>query len=191
MASGEKKALVILAAGAEEMETVITTDVLRRAKITVVLAGLDSSEPVECSRKVKIVPDMSLDEAIQGGPYDVVVLPGGAGGAKRLAESAKVKQLLQQQEGASRYVAAVCAAPTALLSHGIAKGKQITSHPSVKQVLEDSGNYTYSEARVCKDGTTITSRGPGTCFEFALSIVEAVVGAGMAKEIAGPMVLPE
>ena len=55
-----KKALVILAPGAEEMETVISVDVLRRAKIDVTLAGLDGNEPVECSRSVKIVPDVSL-----------------------------------------------------------------------------------------------------------------------------------
>ena len=63
----EKRALVILAPGAEEMETVISTDVLRRAKINVTLAGLDSAEPVECSRGVRIIPDKSLDEAMQGG----------------------------------------------------------------------------------------------------------------------------
>ena len=187
----EKKALVILAPGAEEMETVITTDVLRRAKINVTVAGLDSSEPVECSRKVKIVPDTSLDEAIKSGPYDVVVLPGGGGGSKKLSESDTVKQLLQSQEASGGFVAAVCAAPTALLAHGVAKGKQITSHPAVKQAMEESGQYTYTEARVCQDGTTITSRGPGTCFEFALSIVAALVGESVAKEIAGPMILPQ
>jgi len=72
-----RKALVILAAGAEEMETVISTDVMRRAKIDVTLAGLESDQPVTCSRGVKIVPDKSLDEAAKEGPYDVVVLPGG------------------------------------------------------------------------------------------------------------------
>ena len=121
MSSAEKKALVILASGAEEMETVISTDVLRRAKINVILAGLDSAEPVECSRKVRIVPDMSLDEALTKGPFDVVVLPGGLGGSKQLAASDKVKQVLQTQETAGGFVAAVCAAPSALLAHGIAK----------------------------------------------------------------------
>lgn len=119
--STDKKALVILAPGAEEMETVITADVLRRAKISVTLAGLDSSHPVECSRSIRIVPDMSLNEAIEGGPYDVVVLPGGLGGSKRLAESNMVKTVLQTQEAAGGFIAAVCAAPSALLSHGISK----------------------------------------------------------------------
>ena len=117
----EKRALVILAPGAEEMETVISTDVLRRAKINVTLAGLDSAEPVICSRNVCIVPDMSLDDAVLRGPYDIVVLPGGLGGSKRLADSEKVKSVLISQESAGGFVAAVCAAPSALLSHGISK----------------------------------------------------------------------
>lgn len=66
---------------------------------------------------------------------------------------------------------------------------QVTSHPCVQQQLEESGDYLYSEAVVCRDGTTITSRGPGTCFEFALAIVRALVGEQVAKDIAGPMML--
>ena len=187
----ERKALLILAQGAEEMETVITADVLRRAKIKVVIAGLDSADPVECSRQVKIVPDTSLDEALQQGPYDVIVLPGGAGGAKRLSESEKVKQALQAQESSGNYIAAVCAAPTALMAHGVAKGKEITSHPSVKAALEGSGSYRYTEARVSRDGSVITSRGPGSCFEFALAIVAALAGEETVKDISKPMMLPQ
>lgn len=131
-----KKALVILSPGAEEMETVISVDVLRRAKISVTLAGIASSEPVTCSRDVRIVPDMSLEEAATKGPYDVIVLPGGLGGSKKLAESQRVKELLEAQEKSGQYIAAVCAAPSALLAHGIAKVRRnwrlamrITSRP--------------------------------------------------------------
>lgn len=188
--SAGKKALVILSEGAEEMETVISVDVMRRAKIEVTLAGLDSSSPVTCSRRVRILPDASLEEASTKGPYDVVVLPGGLGGSKNLAQSQKVKEILEAQEKAGRYIAAVCAAPCALLSHGIAKGKQLTSHPSIQKDLEESKDYSYSEARVCQDGTIITSRGPGSSFEFALAIVTALVGEQVAYDIAGPMMLP-
>ena len=116
-----KKALVILSPGAEEMETVISVDVLRRAKISVTVAGIDSSAPITCSRDVRILPDMSLEEAATKGPYDVVVLPGGLGGSKRLSESTMVKDVLESQEKVGGFIAAVCAAPSALLSHGIAK----------------------------------------------------------------------
>jgi protein DJ-1 len=52
----------------------------------VTLAGIAGSDPVICSRQVKIVPDKSLEDALKAGPYDVVVCPGGLGGAKNLSE---------------------------------------------------------------------------------------------------------
>lgn len=76
------------------------------------------------------------------------------------------------------------------LSLSLPQGKQVTSHPCVQQQLEQSGDYCYSEARVCQDGTVITSRGPGSCFEFALAIVTALVGEQVARDVAGPMMLP-
>lgn len=85
-------------------------------------------------------------------------------------------------------MAAVSDGPLALVSHGISKGKQLTSHPSARDTIV-AAEYGYSEARVCKDGTTITSRAAGTCFEFALAIVEALVDAETAKSIAEPMLV--
>jgi protein DJ-1 len=75
------KALVFLAEGAEEMETVITVDILRRAGIEVTLAGVNGDQTVTCSRNVKIVPDCSL-EKVSSSQFDAVVLPGGLKGAE-------------------------------------------------------------------------------------------------------------
>ena len=49
-------------------------------------------------------------------------------------------------EKENRLVAAVCAAPTALLAHGVFKGKRVTSYPAFKGKLETE--YEYSEAEV-------------------------------------------
>ena len=90
------KALVLLAQGAEEMEAVISIDVLRRGGIDVTVAGLDGTGPVRCSRGVVITPDVALDDV--EGEFDVLVLPGGAEGAQRLAQSDQVGELLREQE---------------------------------------------------------------------------------------------
>lgn len=45
--------------------------------------------------------------------------------------------------------------------------------------------------RVVVDGKTITSRGPGTSLEFALSLVHHLFGKEKADEVAKPMVIPD
>ena len=68
--------LIPLAQGCEELEAVTIIDLLRRANIEVVVAGLQAG-PVKASRGTTLLPDMSLDEALQR-DYDMLVLPGGA-----------------------------------------------------------------------------------------------------------------
>eukprot|EP00794_Sanderia_malayensis_P015274 gene15274-16850_t len=181
-----KKALVILAKGAEEMEAVIAIDVLRRGKVDAVVAGLHGDEVVTCSRGVLIKPDISLQEAKAKGLYDAVVLPGGLEGAKNLAESAVVKEVLNAHEKEGKLLAAICAGPTAFVSHGIGVGKKITSHPGVKDKFP---GYEYKEETVVTDGNLITSRGPGTAFDFALAIVANLHGDDLVTEMKKPMLL--
>ena len=150
------------------------------------MAGLDGDAAIRCSRGVVITPDVAVDEVV--GEFDVLVLPGGAEGAKRLAASKKVGELLTDQERNGRMVAAICAAPIALRAHGVVEGRKLTSHPSVKPMLEDWGQY--SEHPVEADGNLITSRGPGTAFPFALRIVGALTDAERMVAVRAPMMFP-
>ncbi|NP_001268568.1 Parkinson disease protein 7 homolog [Mesocricetus auratus] len=186
-----KRALVILAKGAEEMETVIPVDIMRRAGIKVTVAGLAGKDPVQCSRDVMICPDTSLEDAKKQGPYDVVVLPGGNLGAQNLSESPVVKEILKEQESRKGLIAAICAGPTALLAHEIGFGSKVTTHPGAKDKMMNGSHYSYSESRVEKDGLILTSRGPGTSFEFALAIVEALSGKEAADQVKAPLVLKD
>jgi protein DJ-1 len=185
------RALVILAEGAEEMEATIVVDVLRRAEIDVVVAGLDGADPVRCSRGVRIVPDTALanvkDAKDAKGVFDAIVLPGGKGGADKLAASSAVGDLLRAQVEAGRTVAAICAAPIALRSHGVFAGKRMTCHPSVNDVVSAHGDLV--EEAVVEDGQLVTSRGPGTAFLFALALVERLRGAEVAAKVKAPMML--
>ncbi|ELW65709.1 Protein DJ-1 [Tupaia chinensis] len=146
-----KRALVILAKGAEEMETVIPVDIVRRAGIKVTVVGLAGKDPVQGSRDVVICPDASLKDAKREGPYDVVVLPGGNLGAQNLSESAAMKEILKEQEKQKGLIAAICAGPTTLLAHEIGFGSKVTTHPLAKDKMMNGSHYTYSENRVEKD----------------------------------------
>lgn len=184
----EKTALVIVTNGSEEMETVITVDVLRRTGVKVTLAGLNGNEPVKCSRAVTLVPDDSLESATKSGLFDAVILPGGLDGSEAFAASAAVGQVLKAHEEGGKIVATICAATIALKSHGIAVGKKVTSYPSKADVFKDT-SYIYLEDRVVQDGQIITSRGPGTAFEFGLAIATNLVGEEKAAEVGRGMLL--
>ena len=186
MSAPDKTALVLLAAGAEEMEVSIIVDVLRRGGLKVTLAGVAGSGPVVCSRGLRLVPDVALGDV--AGSFDAVVLPGGAQGAENLGNSPLVGRHLKTQWQRGRIVAAVCAAPLALLRHEIGLGQTLTSHPSVAGSL--SSAYTFSSDRVVESGFLITSQGPGTCFEFALRLLRRLRGPEVEREVAGPLLLP-
>ncbi|KAH8381762.1 hypothetical protein KR009_000031 [Drosophila setifemur] len=182
-----KSALIILAPGAEEMEFIIAADVLRRAGIKVTVAGLNDSEPVKCSRDVLILPDTSLAK-VSADKFDVVVLPGGLGGSNAMGESSAVGDLLKKQESSGGLIAAICAAPTVLAKHGIASGKSLTSYPSMKAQLVDKYSYV-DDKNVVQDGNLITSRGPGTAYDFALKIAEELAGKDKVQEVAKGMLV--
>lgn len=62
---------------------------------------------------------------------------------------------------------------------------QATCHPSFSEKL---ANQEATGSTVVQDGQATTSRGPGTCFEFALSLVEQLYGKEKMDEISKPLV---
>ncbi|KAK9833342.1 hypothetical protein WJX81_008205 [Elliptochloris bilobata] len=186
--AASKRVLVPIGTGSEEMEAVIIIDVLRRAGAEVTVASVEDNMQVDMSRGVKLVAD-KLIGSCSNEEYDVIALPGGNGGAERLRDSQELEALIEQQRGAGRRWAAVCASPAVVFqSKGWLEGKKATCHPAFVDRLADSSE---ADARVVVDGLLTTSRGPGTSFEFALALVEQLYGKDKAEEVAQPMVLPQ
>lgn len=165
------RVLVPLAEGFEELEAITVIDLLRRAGIEVITAGLQDG-PVRASRKTTVLPDTTLDEALSS-DYDMVVLPGGLPGADNLAADERVSTLLRQMAEDGRYTAAICAAPKVLAGAGLLEGKRATAFPGV---LDGALDVIADEAIVVKDGKILTSRGPGTAMDFALALIEELIG---------------
>jgi len=167
------RVLVPLASGCEELEAVTIIDLLVRAGIEVVSAGLEPG-PVHCSRGVIILPDTTLDEALRH-DFDMVVLPGGLPGADHLDADPRIHSLLKDMAAQGKYTAAICAAPKVLASCGLLAGRRATAYPGTLEKL-DLPDTTKDPAAVVIDGTVITSRGPGTAMDFALILIETLLG---------------
>lgn len=179
------KVLVPLADGCEELEAVTLIDLLRRAGIEVVVAGLKPGI-VKASRGVLLVPDMTLDLALQDS-YDMVVLPGGMPGATHLKEDPRILDLIRRMAATGKYMAAICAAPIVLLEAGVLAGKQATCYPGILDAMNPP-DVCVSPAPVVVDGPVITSRGPGTAMDFALTLIEMLAGADVRAKVEAGLV---
>ena len=166
--------VVLLAPGFEEIETVTIVDVFRRAGITTVLAGI-SNPPIPGGHGIKVMPDASLDEI---GEYDAVVLPGGNPGYLNLERDQRVLKLIQEAYSSGKYIGAICAAPHVLGEAGIMKGVTATCYPGI-----EVKGARHVDQRVVQHGKIITSQGPGTAMDFALSLVEVLTTEQNAQEV--------
>lgn len=179
------RVLVPLAPGCEELEAVTIIDLLRRAGIEVVAAGLEPGI-VKASRGTQLVPDTTLDSVLKD-DFDMIALPGGMPGAQHLKEDARVQELLKRMAAQNKYTAAICAAPVALAEAGLLSGRKATSYPGALEKLGLADVSLQREA-VVTDGKVITSRGPGTAMDFALELIETLVGKGKRQEVEAGLV---
>jgi len=174
------RVLVPLAPGCEELEAVTIIDLLRRARIEVVVAGL-AGGPVKGSRGTVLVPDTTLESALAQ-DYDMVVLPGGQPGATNLENDARVLALLKKMAAAGKYTAAICAAPKVLAVAGLLDGKYATSYPGAVDVTKFPRVRLETKA-VVRDGAVLTSRGPGTAMDFALTLIETLADRATRDQV--------
>ena len=178
-----KKALIAIADGSEDLETVTMIDVLRRAEIEVTVASVQELK-VTCSRGTKLEADTTIGHCLNN-QYDLVAIPGGLPGADNLRQSGKLKELLLKQRDSNRYHAAICAAPALVFKpHGLLESKKATCYPAFSEKLENSFS---DSSTVIVDGFCVTSQGPGTALDFSLKLVELLVGKEKAQEIAEAM----
>ena len=182
----KKTVLIVLADGFEEIEAVTPIDILRRAGMEVVIAGLEKRQ-VKGARGVEVSADLLL--ADYKDTPDTVVLPGGPG-AEKLARSVAVRKLILRVQKADKLIAAICAAPALVLPEsGVLDGKKATCYPGYEDRLGKS--TVFLAERVVTDGKVITSRGPGSAMEFALEIVRHLAGEGAAREVSDKILAAE
>jgi 4-methyl-5(b-hydroxyethyl)-thiazole monophosphate biosynthesis len=185
MATHVASVLIPLAPGFEDLEAVTLSDLLRRAGIEVVVAGLQRGL-IRGSRGIRIEPDAYLDDVLTR-DFDLIALPGGLPGAEHLRDDARVQALLKKMAAAGRYTTAICAAPMALAQAGLLDGKQATAYPGVLDSLQLPHTRSLGDA-VVVDGKVVTSQGPGTAMDFALTLIELLVGSAMRHQVEAGLV---
>lgn len=176
-----KRVIGILENGFEEIEVIAPVDLLRRAGIEVVMAGVSARE-VSGKCGVRVTADALL-ERVSGDDFDALFLPGGPA-VMELRKNAGVIGLIRSFHRAGKPIAAICAAPLLLHDAGLLEGKVFTAHFSTACELPG-----ITGGRVEFDAKLLTSRGAGTALEFGLALVEILMGAGAKDEVAAAIMV--
>jgi protease I len=110
----------------------------------------------EKSAKVRV--DRTLEQA-RPDQYDALVLPGGALNADYARALPKVRQFINEMDRAGKPMAAICHAPWELISAEVARGRKMTSWPTIQDDIRNAGAE-WVDAEVVVDQNLVTSRGP-------------------------------
>ena len=180
------KVLMPLAHGFEEIEALTIVDILRRAEIDIVIAGLLPG-PVVGAHNISIAPDTTID-TVTAGAFDMIVLPGGQPGTDNLNADLRIHTLLKDFSANGKLIGAICAAPIVLAAAGLLSDKKVTCYPSY---IANLNGAHYVDRPVVWDGNLITSGGPGTATNFGLEIAARLAGTHIADEIAKAMLVQQ
>lgn len=174
-----KKAVVFFADGTEECEALLVVDLLRRAKVQVVVASASGRLELVSSHGIRVTAD-ALAEEVDCADVDLVVLPGGIPGTPNLAANPAVTAAVTACAQAGKKVAAICAAPSILAQLGLLEGRQATAHAAFQDQLAGAAVL---DQEVVVDGNITTSYGLGGAIPFALELVRQLAGEAEADRI--------
>lgn len=172
-------ALIFLAPGYEEVEMLTVVDMVRRAGLVIDMVSITDTLEVTSSHNVTIKADKLFKEA----DFDsakMIILPGGIPGTPNLLAYKPLTDKILEFKENGKLLSAVCAAPTVYGQLGILKGHKATCYPGQEVNLNCAE---YLTEPVVIDGQFTTSRGMGTCIEFAGAIIAALKDKATADAV--------
>ncbi|GAB1477188.1 DJ-1/PfpI family protein [Bacillota bacterium] len=179
------KVYVHLATGFEEIEAVTVIDVLRRAGIDTESVSVTGDLSVKGAHGITVEADLLFDSADYKN-CGMIVLPGGMPGTTNLGAHEGLMREIRAFAAQGKYLAAICAAPMVFGEAGLLQGKKAVIYPGMEAHLKGA---LVGKGAVESDDKIITSKGPGTAYDFAFAIVETIKGAEAAAVLRKAMIL--
>ncbi len=173
--SNAKRIAILATDGYEQSELMEPRALLKKAGFTV---DVISPEPGEIRGwKGKdwgdsVEVDVELAKA-KASDYHALVLPGGVINPDKLRMDKAAVEFIRAFDKAGKPLAAICHGPWLLIEAGAAKGRELTSWPSLKTDVENAGGR-WKDAEVVLDGHLITSRKPDDIPAFTQAVIDAV-----------------
>ena len=168
-----KKVAILVADGFEEVELTSPKEALEDAGAETVIVSpaekkVKAWDETDWGNKYKV--DVSLEDA-NSEDFDALLLPGGVMNPDHLRLQPKAIQFIREFFDAGKPVAAICHGPWTLVDAGVAKGRRMTSYPSIKIDLKNAG-VDWVDEEVVVDNGLVTSRKPADLKAFNQKMIE-------------------
>ncbi len=173
----KKRVAAIATDGFEERELTEPVKALRDAGALVVIVST-KGEPIQAFQhqqpSIKVAVDTTFDRTSPD-EYDAVLLPGGALNADAMRTEPMAQEFVRDMDRRGKPMAVICHAPWLLVSAGLAKGRTLTSWPTIADDIRNAGAE-WVDREVVVDRNLVTSRGPKDLPAFNKAMLGLLAG---------------
>ena len=156
----------------EDSEFRFPYDRAREAGHETVIVGLEKDKEISGKKgKEKVSTDVAIGD-VSGDEFDGLVIPGGYS-PDLIRTNEDVVSLVRGIYEANKPLAAICHAGWLLAEADIARGRTVTSWPSIKTDLVNAGAE-WVDQEVVEDGNLITSRKPDDLEAFTKTFLSQI-----------------
>jgi protease I len=170
-----KKVAILAADGVEQVELTEPRKAVEEAGAEVHLVSLEAGE-IQGFEHLDHGDKFQVDKAVadaNADDYDALLLPGGVANPDFLRADADAVAFVRAFGDAKKPIAAICHGPWTLIDAGLAKGRTVTSYPSIKTDLVNAGADWVDEEVVVDEGL-VTSRRPDDLPAFCAKVIEEI-----------------
>ncbi|MCW2978188.1 MAG: putative intracellular protease/amidase [Actinomycetia bacterium] len=129
------------------------------------IKAFDHFDPVGTVKVDRMVEEVSVDD------YDALLVPGGVGNPDQLRMDENAVNFVRDFATAGKPMAVICHGPWVLVEAGLARGRTLTSWPSLRTDIRNAGGDWVDQEVVVTDGI-VTSRSPDDIPAFNEKMIE-------------------
>jgi protease I len=168
-----KRVAFLFTEGAEQPEVIEPLKAVKKAGADVDIVSLEKGD-VQMWKHFDKGDTIKADKAVKDAKaddYDGLVLPGGVANPDQLRADKDAVKFVRDFFEQDKPVGVICHGPWMLIETGAAKGRKVTSWPSLQTDLRNAGAEWVDEEVVVDNGL-VTSRKPDDLPAFNAKIVE-------------------
>jgi len=178
----DKRVAILVASGFEQIEMTSPREALEGAGAETDLISIEDDEVkgwehIEWGDTFEV--DVRIDDA-DPDDYDALLLPGGVMNPDKLRRNETVQRFVRAFFDEGKPVASICHGPWTLIDAGVAKGRRMTSYPSIQMDLKNAG-VQWSDEEVVVDQGLVTSRRPDDLPAFNDKMIEQIAEGRHAR----------